>query len=577
MPKQAILHLSDLHLSSFSSNRGGKVVSWLDTKNHYIDEFIKSTNKKLTDLDAKINKIIITGDLANTGVRSEYAFVKSALEQIMRGLDLAVTDLIIVPGNHDISWSANQIAYEDKIVADCTIKADQLHEDKFRYFQEFYHDFYKENFTLTKPKLDPLTIDGKQLLFIGINSCHKESFETHQGYIDLLQINGIREELEGTYKEFYKVAIFHHNIPLDVIDKSIVNWNTIKSTFYELGIRTFICGHIHTNGVQDVQTDYNEYCVSAVGSFAKKDVEISNTYNLYVFEKGDEDGLHFEVVRMRFSSDTGGHYGQGLWDTDTTGNKRKLLVRKDTARRSIEIQESTILDSTKIASPLAESYTPLGSFDDSQDIDYSAKLIEIVRDKQAIVSGHFHWSDNSRSHNWIDTGKLLTDADALDLVAKALFQNINKNNIQFEGVIGIGMEGNMLGALIAAAENKPYTYIPVPNRKDYNKYEIEANLRKKCEKILLVVDVLSTGCSLKDILENESYRYIRSAAEINILSLFFTGEEGKLQVIKDEYANLRFYSVCSTIRFGYCNEEDPHKCPVFEHKLATVHEFYTKE
>ena len=92
----AYIHLSDIH---FGQERGGAVVVHTDVKNRLIDD-IRTEVTKLAS--AKAHGVIITGDIAYGGKRSEYDEAARWLDRVADAAKCDITDILVVPGNHDI-------------------------------------------------------------------------------------------------------------------------------------------------------------------------------------------------------------------------------------------------------------------------------------------------------------------------------------------------------------------------------------------------------------------------------------------------------------------------------------------
>src|SRR5450759_932603 len=92
----AYVHLSDIH---FGQERGGRVYIHDDAKARLIDDLAiqvaKLPNKRAAG-------VIITGDIAYGGKATEYGKANEWLEDVARAAKCEVTDIMVVPGNHDI-------------------------------------------------------------------------------------------------------------------------------------------------------------------------------------------------------------------------------------------------------------------------------------------------------------------------------------------------------------------------------------------------------------------------------------------------------------------------------------------
>ncbi|AIF53523.1 metallophosphoesterase [Pelosinus sp. UFO1] len=571
--KTAILHISDLHLTEFNPGNG-RIPSRTISKQYYIEQFIHDTKEKLHDWDAELKKVVVTGDLANEGSRDDYEIVFKELTKLKEGFNLESQDFIIVPGNHDIHRGKNSSVHQD---SDAVPKPEpnQFHDAKFQYFIKFYNDFFGNDFEPCKPSIIPFEFDDKKIAFVCLNSNYKESCmsKDHYGYLNLEDILKIESALLGEFKDYYKVAVVHHNPNLDSAEKSIKNWDEVKGSLNSMGIFSFLCGHVHTSENLEVKTTETN-CFCSVGSFAKEDPEISNTSALLVYEKEESGVLFFKLERLRYICDGNGLYGKGAWDIDTTKYNKDIKIGK----HGVKVKQCVpIISARRPTDILPETTGVEQAFlveERNEQRIYSDEILSMVREKNAVLSGHFHWSDTSRSHGWIDTGSLLIEDRDIEIIGKAIFSVIKTKEVQFDGIVGLGMEGNILGALVAAATNKPYTYIPVPYRKAYNEYELYAKVNSK--RILLLADVISTASTITNIISNTDYRFLSEAEELRVITLFFTGDEKRLKELYEKFENLRIYAICNEIKFGHCGKE-PEECPIVKHKLEQIHEFYTKE
>src|SRR5690606_28921541 len=103
-----ILHISDLHVSLDKKIGGGlnNHDSYLSTNpdeeksHHYIDKFIASVLNSHTNQKVYL---LITGDITNTGEKKEFDFAKKFIERVIKGLDINKTNILMIPGDHDIN------------------------------------------------------------------------------------------------------------------------------------------------------------------------------------------------------------------------------------------------------------------------------------------------------------------------------------------------------------------------------------------------------------------------------------------------------------------------------------------
>jgi 3',5'-cyclic AMP phosphodiesterase CpdA len=94
-----ILHISDLHISTMDTFGREKALGAL------VDRVKKDRKKGLLP-----EIVVVTGDIATTGRKEEYALAKTFFNDLLAALELAPDRLFVVPGNHDV----NRKAYRPK-------------------------------------------------------------------------------------------------------------------------------------------------------------------------------------------------------------------------------------------------------------------------------------------------------------------------------------------------------------------------------------------------------------------------------------------------------------------------------
>jgi 3',5'-cyclic AMP phosphodiesterase CpdA len=91
-----ILHLSDLHCTT-----SDQATIW------YSQLAADLRDQGVDHLDA----LVVSGDLTERAAPAEYAAARRFLEQLMAGFGLAPRQVVLVPGNHDVSWPLAEQAY----------------------------------------------------------------------------------------------------------------------------------------------------------------------------------------------------------------------------------------------------------------------------------------------------------------------------------------------------------------------------------------------------------------------------------------------------------------------------------
>ncbi len=242
-----ILHLSDLHVSAQGSFDRSVV----------LDPLI---SRVAVDIKAgfKPEIVVVTGDVANTGIKQEYELAKKFFDDLLTSLKLSQDKLFIVPGNHDVNrnkYRPNDVpAYETMEALNGELENEEYRSDLFKgmvdYFSfiEKYYPHLKGSHERLIPFVTVHPADGgKKIGLVGLNSawmCRKlKDKETDKGKIAIgeYQIKIAMETLGKLGNADLAITIFHH--PLDWLwgaDYKICR-NHFNNTIT-------LTGHLHDSG-----------------------------------------------------------------------------------------------------------------------------------------------------------------------------------------------------------------------------------------------------------------------------------------------------------------------------------------
>lgn len=214
-----ILHISDLHVSE-RDNFDRSVV---------LDPLISRVEMDIR-AGFKPEIVVVTGDVAHAGIKSEYELAKKFFDDLLKSLKLSQDKLFIVPGNHDVNqkkYRPNDIpAYETMEALNGELENEEYRRDLFKGMEDYF-SFIEENYPHLKDKLERLipfvTVHpaacGKKIGLVGLNSawmCRKrKDKEKDKGKIAIgeYQVKMAMEVLKKQGNADLAITIFHH--PLD--------------------------------------------------------------------------------------------------------------------------------------------------------------------------------------------------------------------------------------------------------------------------------------------------------------------------------------------------------------------------
>jgi 3',5'-cyclic AMP phosphodiesterase CpdA len=243
----AFIHLSDIH---FGQERGGVVVVHDDAKARLIEDLaamVEGLSEK------KAAGVIITGDIAYSGKADEYKIAAHWLDKVAAAAKCAITDIMVVPGNHDIDrdeisssaeWQLSEIQTKGETVLDKFLANERdrtvLYARFTAYipFAEAYNCSMDCQGGLASKRVVELA-PGRSLLFMGLNSALVCKVKDREGELLL----GARQRVLPVQPGQELVVLCHH--PLRWLQDS-----DDARRFVQSRARVFISGHEHKPAVQ---------------------------------------------------------------------------------------------------------------------------------------------------------------------------------------------------------------------------------------------------------------------------------------------------------------------------------------
>lgn len=620
---KAFIHISDLHIAEMTNpgrgNNKRTEKTWLiaqpDKDNqYYIKDFCDSIKEHYSDSESEYEYyLLITGDIADSSSKQEYNSAMEFLEQIIAELNIDKTRVLMVPGNHDVYRPQCRIAADNSP----DLPAYKQFDAKYTNFKSFYDDFYKDTgkiFDSGKQIVDYLVLEEEKLLFVGINTNYKIDYEGGGGAVDADMLDSELKELCSSYRNYSKVAIFHHNMLSDSDEDNSPygswgrdDWLNFKGILERMEFVILMFGNEHTRASSrnlNMSRGENAMYVSDSGSFALHDDKCVPSYKVYELFCDDNKVTlrqHLFQLDARGRAEFRKH---GKWCELINKEYRELdeyVLRENTpCSFDQKVSEELVDSSTSAIAPIAlqEEITDTRTvaiehfeLEALADSDFHDEMMNIIKSEHLYHPGHFHWGKSSRSHNWIDTISLLNDRRYIGMIQKKirmLIEEIEKaEDIKYDVIIGLGMEGNIMSTQLLL-DNTPYTYLPYTYRyDDYNEFEkricIE-NEQGMYKNVLIVTDVVNKGWTLKNLIEEKDNNsaFFSKVEQINIISLFYTGnyKERNMPVGLKEIKNkkIKFYSLMQ-LEAGGCPYGDDFEdtCNIYKNRLCEVYKFYSEK
>jgi len=321
-----ILHISDLH---FGVNHGfrnhlARATGARIAKERLADQLIEDLRSLLAaNGDGKIALVLVTGDLTWSGDVHEFENTREFLETIRREFDLHNSQIVVVPGNHDIEWRDEK---------------EDVNGDAEMNYRKFIESFYGTRPVSSFLRIHRFQIAEKRVSIIGLNSCRLESkANAGLGFVGRPQLKEMSkflfEHQSKTERDDLRIALVHHHLlPVNYVenidwkDKSVslmLDADDVLRSLISAGVRLVLHGHQHQPYLSEIRrvvkgfvNPYSEsagrsdvldgsIAVLGGGSIGVNRSHLNlvgrNTYNLIDLE-GDETSI---VISTRIQSPSG--------------------------------------------------------------------------------------------------------------------------------------------------------------------------------------------------------------------------------------------------------------------------------
>lgn len=243
-----LLHLSDLHFSNLDQSKVAYAQLAADLRQQ--------------DIDAKLDALVVSGDLVNRADPKEYDAARFFLELLMNGFGLSSRQVVLVPGNHDVSWDLSRSAYQlvrrsehraplvpgsyvEHSTSVIEVRDDDRYGQRFQPFADLVKTITGEPYPLAAVDQATLhSLDDGKLLVLGLNS----AWENDHHFPDRASIHGgaladALIKLGPASAEQLRVAVFHH--PIHSGEESRIKDVGFLQQLAVHGFRLVLHGHVH--------------------------------------------------------------------------------------------------------------------------------------------------------------------------------------------------------------------------------------------------------------------------------------------------------------------------------------------
>jgi orotate phosphoribosyltransferase-like protein len=599
--KKAIIHISDLHVTNHLDPNGYKkskeVNSYFNTDkndesgNAFLQSIIEHIKKEFFETEFYL---MVTGDISDSAKKSEYTEASRILNEFTNSLSIDKSKTLLLPGDHDVNWNDCTIAFENSVGEDK--KAFEFHKEKFEKFTNFYNDFYSieqiefnpENALCGKIDLTPNSI------IIGLNSNFRIGAKAGEGYIDLEKLKLELEKIIDENSGKHIFASFHHNMEAKYENKGIGNWesnnlNQVRSFLQSKDIKVLFYGNEHTSFSEE---EDGVLFQSAVGTLSKKNPILS----FKIYEIDESDGFIINIKLFNYQQQNSLKLlSTGYWSLieNPPQEKKKFVIKNPAEKNQPIIKQVQIFENNHIETPPIQQI---------ETTEYSTKLFNLVKEKKLFHSGHFHWSETSRAHNWIDITKILNNFNDLVFAKNAILDLVERNiGENFDFVIGLGIEGNILSTKTSIKYEKPYSFLPYSYRyDDHNEFEKEIcfDNNGKYKSVLIITDVVNDGRTIRKLIHKEgrAVDFFKTVEKIFVVSLFYTGNVSKPNttilnltheqltvkgILEEDHPESRIsYYFVTAMKVEECPYKENYKtaCLLMQNpELGCIHKFYDDE
>lgn len=218
-----LLHLSDPQFGRHHRATTGATAA--DREHDTLRARLLQDLAVLTDDGAPLRPqlVVVTGDLSEWARRSELAQFERFAAELLTELGLPREHLVVVPGNHDVSWKACEAYFAQCEAEEC--EPTPPYWPKWRFFTELFGRLYggpQAPFEFNEARPWSLFVyEPLRTVVAGLNSTMPETHREgeHYGELGETQLRWFAEQLRPFRERgWLRIAALHHNVQRKAVD-----------------------------------------------------------------------------------------------------------------------------------------------------------------------------------------------------------------------------------------------------------------------------------------------------------------------------------------------------------------------
>jgi hypothetical protein len=246
-----VLHLSDPH---FAGENREAPIAWRTQLEEDLTRELRIE---------RLDGIIVSGDMATVGLRAEFELAAKFLAGVMDRFACPSSKIMIVPGNHDVDWSATREGYR-VTKKEHFIESDEVHskleagnyvewisnaaaEEKLRNYRMFHAEVTGRSWPLTsESEYCELYLGNGSIYCAGLNS----AWQTDHHFPKRISLNRTafantisRAGLREAERSRWKVLVVHH--PIGTLDDEKIPGRGELQQLSKARFNLVLHGHIH--------------------------------------------------------------------------------------------------------------------------------------------------------------------------------------------------------------------------------------------------------------------------------------------------------------------------------------------